>query len=284
MHHAPTASVVVAVDASPASGRALDWAAARAARGHLPLLIVATTDVHEGTSAEGLLRGARERVAGLAPELPVTQGISPGNPVALLLAASRTASVVVVGHDGVGSSGRLATSSVATDLVAAARCPVVVVKDVDDPLRPRVGVVVGVDGSAASASAVAFAFAEAEILGTGVDVVHAREGGRDQGPSAVLRDVAAPHYQLEQRGRLWLSESLAGVLEQHPDVEVTRVVAAGDPVHVLLARSDGALLLVVGSHDRGTLSRLVLGSVGRELVRRAAAPVAVVRPHTFGGT
>lgn len=297
-HPVPPGSVVVAVDTSAASGRALAWASARAARGRSPLHILAVPDSSQDPSADGLLRSAREQVADIRPDVLVTHEVSSRDPVAWLVAASGVACVVVLGHhehghdehghdehghdedghDRQSASGAVVTSSVATDLVASARCPVVVVKDVDDPLRPRVGVVVGVDGSRASAAAVAFAFAEAESLGTCVDVVHAREGARDQGPLAMLRDLGRPHYQLEQRGRLWLSESLAGVVERHPGVEVTRIVAAGDPVRVLLDRSDGAHLLVVGSHDRGSLSWLVLGSVSREVLRRAGAPVAVVRP------
>lgn len=45
------------------------------------------------------------------------------------------------------------------------------------------------------------------------------------------------------------------------------------------AESEAADLIVVGSHGRGRLGRLILGSVSEEVTRRAPCPVLVVRPR-----
>ncbi len=58
-------------------------------------------------------------------------------------------------------------------------------------------------------------------------------------------------------------------------------IAQGDPVHTILDHA-GALpadLLVIGSHGRSGLSRVVLGSVAEEVIARASCPVLTIPPH-----
>jgi nucleotide-binding universal stress UspA family protein len=54
----------------------------------------------------------------------------------------------------------------------------------------------------------------------------------------------------------------------------------GDPGTVVLeaAEAEGADIVVVGSHDRGPVGRLLLGSVSSYVVSHAAMPVLVIRP------
>jgi nucleotide-binding universal stress UspA family protein len=56
-------------------------------------------------------------------------------------------------------------------------------------------------------------------------------------------------------------------------------VANGDPRHVLVdaARSEGADLLVVGSHGRSGIGRLLMGSVAAHVVAHAPCNVLVVK-------
>ncbi len=56
---------------------------------------------------------------------------------------------------------------------------------------------------------------------------------------------------------------------------------AGDPAEqiVRFARKTGFDLLVVGTHGRTGVQRLVLGSVAERIVRQAPCPVLVVRPR-----
>jgi nucleotide-binding universal stress UspA family protein len=62
--------------------------------------------------------------------------------------------------------------------------------------------------------------------------------------------------------------------------EVLRTVLPGSPSVTLVDAAEGADLLVVGSHGRSGLSRLVLGSVAMACVNHAPCPVVVVRtPH-----
>ena len=57
------------------------------------------------------------------------------------------------------------------------------------------------------------------------------------------------------------------------------MVWTGDPGDqiVAAAEAEGVEMIVVGSHGRGTVGRLLLGSVSEKVVRSAACPVLVVR-------
>lgn len=61
-------------------------------------------------------------------------------------------------------------------------------------------------------------------------------------------------------------------------------VGVGRPVETLLAtaRKNKGDLIVIGSHARGNLSRVVLGSVAEELARTSEVPVLVVRELAEG--
>jgi nucleotide-binding universal stress UspA family protein len=70
------------------------------------------------------------------------------------------------------------------------------------------------------------------------------------------------------------TELLAAEIDDGVDVE-TRALR-GHPVHALAGQTQSLGLLVCGSHARGPLSRMVLGSVSSALLHRAACPVVVV--------
>ncbi len=64
-------------------------------------------------------------------------------------------------------------------------------------------------------------------------------------------------------------------------VPVSFLVWDGDPGDMIVAaaESEHADMVVVGSHGRGAVGRLFLGSVSEHVVRHAPCPVLVVRPR-----
>jgi nucleotide-binding universal stress UspA family protein len=62
-------------------------------------------------------------------------------------------------------------------------------------------------------------------------------------------------------------------------VPVQFLVWEGEPGEAILeaATAEGADIIVLGSHGRGAIGRLLLGSVSERVVRQAAVPVVVVR-------
>ena len=85
----------------------------------------------------------------------------------------------------------------------------------------------------------------------------------------------------------WLAGVAADVAAAWPDIPTTTRVVYDPvgPVDGLLAavRSDQPQLMVVATHARHGLSRLVLGSVAAELIRHSPAPVAVAVTHPRDG-
>jgi nucleotide-binding universal stress UspA family protein len=65
-------------------------------------------------------------------------------------------------------------------------------------------------------------------------------------------------------------------------LDVTVLVWTGDPGEsiVAAAEAEGADMIVVGTHGRGPIGRLFLGSVSEHVVRNAPCPVLVARPET----
>jgi nucleotide-binding universal stress UspA family protein len=135
-------------------------------------------------------------------------------------------------------------------------------------------IVVGVDGSECADRALEFAAHEAARWGALLHVV----GGYEVPPDAAW--VVVPQDVFEDAATAAVESGLARVHELEP-----AVVAKGEHVHgfagnVLVAKSQGASLLVVGSRGRGELTSLVLGSVSGHCVHHAACPVTIVGPRS----
>ena len=119
-------------------------------------------------------------------------------------------------------------------------------------------IVVGMDESASAAAALAWAASEARLRGAELVVCSVVE--RRLGHNVDVSDSAAT---------VVLDESAAG----YPTTVLTR---HGEAAEELLAASDDADLLVVGSRGRGRLAGFVLGSVSRACMTHARCPVVVV--------
>jgi nucleotide-binding universal stress UspA family protein len=197
----PAAAIVVGVDGSPHSLRALDWAAQEAVARQCPLRIVhaflwplydvplgplagGPLDTGLPAAAEQILSAAAERARRAAPAVDVSTDLPVCAPAAALIDASHDAALVVVGHRGLGGFTGLLVGSVGVQTAAHATCPVVIVRDpndVGDPGEPGPAtghVVVGVDGSDMSSLAVDFAFTHAALHRLGAIAVHVYQWAR----------------------------------------------------------------------------------------------------------
>lgn len=283
-------AVVVALDGLNPDGAAIDWAVDDAVRRGRPLHLVATGEQNaaeaplapmtpfDAVDPAEALEQAAARVTGLVPDLDVrTTGIT-GRLVPLLLRASETADTVVVTGRGTGRVHSVLMGSPAISVASHASCPVVVVPPAASP-RPRGHVVVGVDGSPLSAEAVGYAFMQAAERGTGLTVVHAWQAD----PIEESIWYAASDAFWSERSdpeKVVTAESLAGWAEKYPDVVVRRQVVRSAAVDAIVAESDEASLVVVGSRGWGDVRGALLGSVSQGCLRRVHGPVAVVRPRT----
>jgi nucleotide-binding universal stress UspA family protein len=95
---------------------------------------------------------------------------------------------------------------------------------------------------------------------------------------------AAEEQAIELAARLGSRLVVVSAVSGSPEVRSGRLVAVEGVVQraragvAEAAAAEHADLIVVGTHERGTVGRLFLGSVSDHVVRHARCPVMVVRP------
>ncbi len=284
--------IVVAVDGSPASRVATDWAARDAALRQVPLTVVhvvAPMDIgpwvdlplsgefweERERRAQQIIDDALRVVADAvrdSGEILVDHRVVYDTVVPTLVDMSKDSDMIVVGCRGLGGVQNLLLGSVSSGLVHHAHCPVAVIHD-EDPLMDHPAtapVAVGIDGSPASELATAIAFDEASRRGVELVAIHTWMNNADFKVDVAGEEAAA---QADEE----VAQRLAGWCERYPDVVAHRVIGQDNPAHRLLAESERAQLLVVGSHGHGGFAGLLLGSVSSHVAHAARMPVIVAR-------
>lgn len=133
-------------------------------------------------------------------------------------------------------------------------------------------VVVGIDGSPDSRHALSWAVDQAERIGAEVEAITAWEV-----PLTILVLPTANEADYADRASRVLAQTLDEVLGEHPPVAVHARAVEGRAARVLTTQARDADLLVVGSHGRGELPGMHLGSVASYCVHHAPCPVVVLR-------
>lgn len=281
----PLGAILVGLDDSPESARALSWAAEEARRRNWPLHLMHVLDNStwlwstwsiDIRPAEPVLREALVMLDDWSPAVRVTWSQPVGDPATLLARGARAARLTVVGSRGRGAIGELVMGSVATQLISLTRCPVAVLRSGTPVPAPDAPVVAGVQYGRPFAPVLDAAFEEADRRGVELVVVHAWQ----LDASTIVDGVdleGLPPEEAQQREMALLTRNLAEIARSHPDVEVT-VHAERDGTAESLARySTDAALLVIGSRGRSEIGGVFLGSVSQRMVRSANCPVLVVR-------
>ncbi len=280
-------SVVVGVDGSPHSDAAVAWAVAYACKRHAPLLLVNGAGVVGSepfvshSDARSNLRIAARRVTDhaltlvqhQAPELDVSVSAPLDDPRQALLDLSEQAAMIVLGTRGHGMVRSLLLGSVSVAVAEHAQCPVTVVRGIDEAQANAGHIVVGVGLDGSSTAALELAFDLAAENGVPLDVVHA------WGANDTFVDVASYQQRTEilERHEQLVAEQVAGYAEKYPDVVITTTMPDAGAVGALVARSEDASHIVLGTHGRHGV-RSLLGSVSRGVLQHAHCPVTVVRP------
>lgn len=289
-------TVVVGVDGSAASSGAVAYAANTAAKRGIPLMLVTSYTMPAAMFAEGMIppqpvfdelerecqpiiEAAEATARSVAPEVEVSHAVVEGNPAQVLIEYSRKAKLIVLGSRGLGGIKGMVLGSVSAAVASHAFCPVVVTREDTDDANSSGPVVVGIDGSEVSAKATEWAFAEASARGAELVAVHTWMDPQVQAAAAGIALTEDDWSQLEEQQNQTLAERLAGFASRYPDVSVTRHVTRDRAVRALVEQSQGAQLVVVGSHGRGGFAGMVLGSTSRALLQAAPCPVMVVRPE-----
>ena len=148
-----------------------------------------------------------------------------------------------------------------------------------DPAPERGRIVVGVDDSEQAAAALRWALAEGVLRQATVEVVHSWSPPMSAMPFGATLRLRAHEGEIDAVARQAVDEIVDAALAEMDDQppEVLRTILPGAPALTLVEVAENADLLVVGSHGRTGLSRLVVGSVAMACVQHAPCPVVVVR-------
>lgn len=133
-------------------------------------------------------------------------------------------------------------------------------------------ILVPVDFSAGSQAALDWATVLARDTGATLVIVHVEVVPLTAGGGDYMYAVAEPPTAE-------LLAKLEQVAPRDPNVPVIRRLLSGDPASALLreAEAQGVDLIVMGTHGRRGISRLLMGSVAEAVVRRATCPVLTVK-------
>ena len=282
----PIQRIVVGVDGSLGSTRALDWAAAEADRCRARLTVVGAWEfggfagalVNTG-DARSAVDGAVARTTQRHPGVTVEPKVSEEPAAYALIEASADADLLVVGSRGFGGFRGLLLGSVGEHCLTHAPCSVAIVRPADASTPPGPGaaegpanrIVVGVDGSAGADLALDWAVGEARRTGGGIDIVASSvlTGTSDY---IVTVDVSVP-----DAARQVVDDAVARATGEAPGVVVRAETRADPPAVALVDASREAGLLVLGSRGLGAFRGLLLGSVSHYVAMHAHCPIVVAR-------
>ena len=170
--------VIVAVDGSPASLTALDWAIERSRHVDMSIELLAVlyipdsafrTETELRPHYEKTLQDAAEQVRRTAPRVKTTTRLLHGVPVNELVDASATASLLVAGSDKSSRLRGLVYGTLPLRLAALARCPLVVVPRVWKHHDASVMLAVGEEPAPEASD---FAVEEATARGAVLELIH----------------------------------------------------------------------------------------------------------------
>lgn len=144
------------------------------------------------------------------------------------------------------------------------------------------------DFSALSAKGVRYAFQLAKAAGADVTVAHAVKTEEFLSHTRELRMAASRPQEntllerlVDQHRRALERFSEEQLADLHLDLKIRQIVEMGEPQSVIvqLAKKEESDLIVISTHGRSGLPRMMLGSVTEKVIRSAPCPVLAIPSH-----
>jgi len=291
-----TGKILAAIDFSPASRAAARRACALAGpKGTVRLIHVLGTDMIPRQPFLGddlvarlldqLEADARSSLDEVAAELAasgatVETHVCRGRPADRIIADAAGHDLIAIGAHAREFLGRLAFGSVAEEVARESKIPVLVVRETAEGAPRTQRVLAAIDVDDADDATLEAASTLAARLGAQLVAVHvvsapirlpAYHGG---GP------VAEAAADIEGRIRHEAPRAVASFVTEKLGKKAKVHVAFGAPAAEIVRAARASDVIVCGTHGRGLIGRLVLGSVSQKVLRRAPCPVLVVPPKT----
>lgn len=285
----PEKAVLVGVDGSHASYKAVWWAANYAKHAGLQLQIVCAYSLpsyaavsfdatYTAIGDDNAAHHDAQEILSKAKAVALEQGVDAttlivtGDPSSVFVELSRNYQLIVIGNRGKGGLAERLLGTTSSSLPAYAYCPIVVVPYTDDDgqrihLNNTITrVAVGSDESKWGLKALEIAANLADSWNAELDVISAVP--RVQGAEG---DTAVMGSYMED-----LEERVKPILKDLPNLKIHCTVVPGSAVDALTQASLNHDLVVVGSRGRGGFTGLLLGSISQGLLQHSSRPVYVV--------
>jgi len=274
-------NVLIPTDGSPLSKDALEHAIATFPDGNLTLIHV--VDPRYTAPDDDELRPER-KFADLLDfaerhNIEVETEIRTGHPSREIVTYSEENDIdeIIMGSHGREGASRILLGSVAERVLRRAPVPVTIVRP-----QQRVGGthhLVPIDGSEQSKKALEYAltvFPEVETT-----ILHAIDPMETHYGEGQLVYSQAEYEELESEAEQLLADAVDFAQEYDGNVTARKIVEWGPnrPADAILdyVEDNDVDHVIMGSHGRSGLSRVLLGSVAEIVARRSPAPVTVVR-------
>ncbi|HEU4792232.1 MAG TPA: universal stress protein [Nitrolancea sp.] len=271
-------TVIVPLDGSELAEQAIPFAAAIAKGLGVPLQLLRVVPARTAEDeARAYLDQVRDRIDDQAQV-----SIQTGHPAAQIIAAAEAATepLIIMTTHGRGGIGRLVFGSVADQILRGITAPVLLIRSGTAAASgPSVQtILVPLDGSEFSEVALPYAELLARVFNAEVRLVRVIEATY-VADGTVLAPVMAAEAIPEVREA---AEYLASITRPLRDqgIRVQTQILQGFPTNQLLAyeKESGADLVVMATHSRTGLGRLVYGSVAERVLNNGTVPVLMIRP------
>ncbi|WP_246282673.1 universal stress protein [Natronomonas halophila] len=289
-------AILIPIDGNPPSKAALEYVLAEFPEADVTVLhVIGVVDTAgEAERASGHRREQLERARADAEDLfeevdrraaeagvEVATETAFGPPSRTIPNRAEEFDRVVMGEHGQSGARQILLGSVAETVVSRSPVPVTVVRG--DSEEPDRRMIVPVDGSPLSREALDYACSEHDP--ETVTILHVIDPSEPAYSALEAIDVRQePLHGSEEwyeRAETAADELVADVRGEVSagDVDIGTAVETGDPSQVIADRAaaGGFDHVVMGSHGRTGLDRLLLGSVAETVVHRSPVTVTVVR-------
>jgi len=280
-------TILVPLDGSDLARRALPYAAALAKAAQARLILLHAYVPGRSAPADDPELDVIMELSDLAGDLR-QQGINASTwlvyeeagPAIMQAAADLNASLIVMSTHGRGGLSRLLHGSVAEYLLRHLSVPIALVTS---QCRPRwlsgspISIVAPLDGTAFAAEALRPAQDLAELLRANMVLLRAlAPDDLDDEPLLLHWNDAGERMLAETRAEM---EDVARPLRA-AGLQVETLVEVAEPATAIarVANERSPSLVIMATHGRGALSRLVLESVSMEALQQLRAPILLVRP------
>lgn len=249
--------------------------------GTLDLIYIQTDATLEATKVDSFVQRLQEMSLLIDPDCRGDVKVVSGPLIETLTTLSRTYEGLVVGPREPGALERILVGTIATRLMRAAECPVIIPRHTGEKERKTPKLVVGVDLTTVSYEWLIQQGGHwAAALGGVLDVVYMVPSPAVVGiRNSYVREAALKEWEAAQVPmRIKMEQAMNSIpLAHRGDARVI----AGDPENDLVRLSSNYDFVVVGNREHSGLKGYLLGTVASHVVRSAQCDVITLPAEAY---